>query len=236
MVIVGKITTTILLCESYVKRTKNMNIEISTGCVLFLLLRIALNFGQCYRYFMVGEEASRMCFIKYKWRSLTGHNWNQDKLWRYHYARIVILTMSRGSCFCFSHLLITTVIMLHLCQLLCQVVQDEFAVWDVVLVDSVLSEILGANEVVSDVFDELSSTKWMNWILYAIVGLDMLTIFDATIDSFINICENCWSIYEIEQVWVMFYPGSSTRIATLRGGFDTVWNDLFFKSLSVCIW
>ena len=49
--------------------------------------------------------------------------------------------------------------MLHLCQLLCQVVQDEFAVWDVVLVDSVLSEILGANEVVSDVFDELSSTK-----------------------------------------------------------------------------
>ena len=95
---------------------------------------------------------------------------------------------------------------------------------------------MGANEVVSDVFDELSSTKWMNWILYAIVGRDMLTIFDATIDSFINICENCWSIYEIEQVWVMFYPGSSTRIATLRGGFDTVWNDLFFQSLSVCIW
>ena len=42
MVIVGKITTTILLCESYVKRTKNMNIESSTGCVVFSLLSIAL--------------------------------------------------------------------------------------------------------------------------------------------------------------------------------------------------
>ena len=45
-----------------------------------------------------------------------------------------------------------------------------------------LSEILGANEVASDVFDELSSTKWMNWIVYAIVGQDILTIFDAIID------------------------------------------------------
>ena len=35
----------------------------------------------------------------------------------------------------------------------------EFAVLAVVLVNSVLSEILGANEVASDVYDELSSTK-----------------------------------------------------------------------------
>ena len=65
------------------------------------IIKYCFDFGQCYRYFMVEEEASRMCFIKYKWRYLTGHNWNQDKLWRYHYATIVILTMSRGSCFCF---------------------------------------------------------------------------------------------------------------------------------------
>jgi len=59
------------------------------------------------------------------------------------------------------------------------------------LVNSVLNEILGTNEVASDVFDGRSSTKWMNYILYAIVGQDMSTVFDDTIDSLINICENC---------------------------------------------
>ena len=114
-----------------------------------------------------------------------------------------------------------------------------------------MSEILGTNEVASDVFDGRSSTKWMNYILYAIVGQDMSTVFDATIDSLINICENCWSIMrrilissssynvpcdKIEQVWVMFYPGSSTRIATLRGGFEYGLKWFVFKSLSVFMW
>lgn len=83
-----------------------------------------------------------------------------------------------------------------------------------------LSEILGANEVASDVFDELSSTKWMNWIVYAIVGQDILTIFDATIDSLINICEICWSIYEIEQVWVMFLSRIFYKDCNIKG---SVW-------------
>ena len=107
----GFITTSISICESYVKRTKDMNIEnlidrlrLRMWLYHFLLWCIAFDCGQCYRYFLVEEKKRRhvfyLCFIKYKWRSLTGQNWNQDKLWRYHYATIISL-MSRGSCFDF---------------------------------------------------------------------------------------------------------------------------------------
>ena len=67
MVIVDKITTTILSCESYVKRTKNINIESLTGCVLFLLLSIVFGFGfgKSYRYFMDEEEASLLLYVLY---------------------------------------------------------------------------------------------------------------------------------------------------------------------------